>query len=391
VPRTTVDPALAEDAAAAINAFGFDVYAALRTGDANLVFSPASIQLAMAMARAGARSETADQMDRVMHDLGSDRLADALNALDQALADRNGTFPDGEGTQHDLILRIANAPFAQRDFPFEEAYLTALAERFGAGVRLVDYATDPEAARQVINGWVDEQTEERIPELLPQGVINELTRLTLVNAIYLKAPWLLPFAEQATEVGTFTRPDGTTVEVPLMTSETRLGYADGRDWQAVELPYLGETLAMTLILPDDLHGFEDELDADAFEAIVGSLASTNVRVTMPRFDIETKAGLADILDGLGMPLAFDPDRADFSGMTSAAQLYITAVVHQANITVDEAGTEAAAATAVVIGATSAPPTPVEVRFDRPFLFAVRDLGTGAILFCGRVTDPSAGA
>jgi serine protease inhibitor len=387
VPRASAAPADASAAAAAINAFGLDLYRQIAAGTPNAVFSPASIALALGMARAGARGQTAVEMDAVLHDLASDEHAGWLNALDQALASRSGTFQDMSGTALPVALRIANAPFAQRGMPLEPAYLEALAARYGAGLRLVDYVADTEGARQLINGWVADQTEQRIPELLVPGVLTPESRLTLVNAIYLKAPWLEPFAVEATEPGTFTRADGTTVKVPLMAASAAMPYASGAGWQAVEIPYIGGSLAMTVVVPDDLAAFEAALTADQLASITGGLAETQVTLTFPKFSIETKARLADVLAALGMPTAFG-DAADFSGITTAEQLAISDVIHQANIDVDEKGTEAAAATAVVMRATGMPAEPVTVRVDRPFLFALRDVPTGAILFMGRVGDPS---
>jgi serpin B len=220
-------------------------------------------------------------------------------------------------------------------------------------------------------------------------VLTPATRLTLVNAIYLKAPWQTPFSEGATEEGTFTRADGSTVEVPFMATTSSYPYASGDGWQAVEVPYLGGSLAMTLILPDDLAGFERTLTPDGLTAITSSLTDTQVALALPRFGIETKAELASILAALGMPTAFT-DAADFSGITTAERLAISDVIHQANIDVDEKGTEAAAATAVVMRQTAMPSEPLTVRVDRPFLFALRDVPTGATLFLGRVGDPSMG-
>jgi serpin B len=389
LPRATTTADDATSAASAVNAFGFDLYRLTASDDANLVVSPASIVLALGMARAGARGVTAEEMDAVMHDAASDEHAAWLNALDAALASRSGTFEDLNGEEHDLVLRIANAPFAQRGLALEEAYLEALATRFGAGLRLVDYIGATEEARGLINGWVSEQTEERIPELLGHGVVSEDTRLTLVNAIYLKAPWAGPFNADLTQPGAFTRLDGSTVEVPMMNTGKFLPYAEGPGWRAVELPYLGDALAMTVILPDDLADFEADLDADAFAAIVGAFAPADVALSLPRFSTETKLKLVETLRELGMSAASDSTLADFSGITAEDQLFIAEVIHQANIDVDEAGTEAAAATAVVMDAGAAPGEPITLVVDRPFLFAIRDLETGAIVFLGRITDPSA--
>ncbi len=412
VPRGSAPPSAAKKAAAAINAFGLDLYRRM-LADGTLdpakgaVVSPTSIALALAMARAGAKGETAAQMDRVMRSAGADALAPAMNALDRALASRSGRFDIyGGESSGDVLLKIANAPFAQEGMPLEQPYLDILASRYGAGVRLVDYRTDPDGARKVVNAWVKKQTAGRIPNLLAEPDVTTLTRLVLVNAMYLKAPWLNPF--EAGDPGRFTRADGSRVTVPMMDLATCQGtglcdlpYAAGSGWRAVELPYVGDALAMTIIVPDNLAAFERGLTAQKLTRVIGNLRTEppgttgvvyDVKVTMPRFGIEARADLADTLAAMGMPLAFDLDRADFSGISPIARetgLYIKKVIHQANIDVDEKGTEAAAATAVVM-ATGGGPGSQEVLFkvDRPFLFLVRDVPTGAILFMGRVVDPS---
>jgi serpin B len=389
VPRIAGDAGDAASAGAAIAAFGLDLYRLVAADASNVVVSPASIAIAVAMARAGARGETAAEIDDVLRALGSAEHAAWISALDQALASRTGTFEDAMGEPMEVTLRIANAPFGQRGFPLEPAYLEALGARFGAGLRLVDYAGDPEAARALINAWVDDRTERRIPELLSPGDVDALTRLVLVNAIYLKAAWQQPFPETSTRPAPFTRPDGSTIDVPTMATSAEYAYAAGDGWRAVELPYVGGQLAMTILVPDDLAAFVDDLDAAAFAAITDALAPAMVDLSMPKFGIETKADLVRTLAALGMPTAFDPERADFSGMTAAERLYVSAVVHQANIDVDEKGTEAAAATAVVMRATSQPAERVTLRVDRPFLFAIRDVPTGTILFLGQVADPAA--
>ena len=389
MPRAAVSPADATAAAASIDAFGLDLLRALARGD-NTVVSPASIAIAVAMAQAGAAGETASQMNAVLHGAGSGSGA-GINALDQALAARNGTFTDAEGHDLTVALRVANTPFAQAGMTLEPSYLDALASRFGAGLRLVDYRRDPEAARNLINAWVKSQTEGRIPRLLAPGILDSLTRLVLVNAIYLKAPWQVPFDAELTGPSPFTLAGGSTVDVPTMAGGLQqLRYAEGSGWKAVELPYAGGSLAMTIVVPDDLAAFVQHLDAAQFGQITGALAAREVELWLPRFAIRAETDLARTLSALGMPLAFDPQLADFSGITADERLYISAVVHQANISVDEKGTEAAAATAVAMAATAMPADSVMLRVDRPFLFAVRDAPTGAILFLGQVTDPGAG-
>jgi serpin B len=389
VPRlgTTADDGA--KAGTAVNAFGLELYRALVASDpgANLVFSPASIELALAMARAGAKGRTAAEMDAVMHGLGSDANATWVAALDKALNARTATFKDGAGIDREVILRSVNAPFAQQGYPLLPAYLDALAARFGAGLSLVDYAGDPEGSRRAINGWVDDQTEQRIPELLAEGIITPDTVLTLVNAIYLKAAWQTAFNAGATAPAPFTRLDGTTVDVPMMHASPTVPYGTGDGWQAIELPYIGGKLSMLVIVPDDLATFEARLDPATLGAVTGSLAPTGVTLALPKFGTETQVRLEDALGALGMPTAFS-SAADFSGITTVEPLRISAVVHQANIDVDEAGTEAAAATAVVVERVSAVAGTVRLTVDRPFLFALRDIETGAILFLGRITEPA---
>lgn len=423
VPRAPADPSAAKRAAASINAFAFDLDHRLVTdktlalGDRNMVFSPTSIALALAMARAGAKGETAAQMDAVIHAAGWDSLAEGVNGLDQELASRNATWDDGDGPKS-LTLRLANAPFGQRGWTIEPAYLDALASSFGAGLRSVDFQADPEAARQTINGWVNDRTGHRIPQLLTPPDVPSSTRLMLVNAIYFKAQWSTWFQDDATKAEPFTRIDGSRVDVPTMLryGGMELPYASGDGWRATELRYLSPTdahqLAMTLILPKDLPTFEAGLTDAKLKQIAAAVATGpkhvdcpgvpadqqdagcyayDLTLSMPRFGIETRAKLNAILIALGMPLAFDSGAADFSGIHSPGPLYVGSVIHQANIDVDEKGTEAAAATAVGMD-TGGGPSPVKtiaLKLDHPFLFFVRDLDTGAVLFMGRVMDPSA--
>lgn len=385
--RVVADPADAALAAEAINAFGLELLREGIPGGENAVLSPASIVLALAMARAGARGETAAEMDDVLRDVASDENDAWLNALDAALANRSGTFKDRFNKDADVLLRIANQAFAQGDFPMESAYLDALAARFGSGIRLVDFVRNAEGARQDINAWVEERTEGRIPELLPAGTVDEMTRLVLVNAVYLKAAWQAPFGEKATTPSAFHRLDGSTVVVPTMHGTFDFPYAEGDDWQAIELPYVGRQLGMLIILPDELTAFEAALDGTTLKKITKALEAKPVALSLPRFGIESKLDLNAVLEAMGMPLAFDPSGADFSGITPVDDLYISGVIHQANIDVDEEGTEAAAATGVIMRVTSAPPPPSPMNVDRPFLFALRDMETGAILFLGRVVEP----
>jgi serine protease inhibitor len=375
----------AAEASNAVDAFGFELlpYA----GAGNAVISPASIALALSMARAGAAGETATQMDAVLHGLWASGGGTGLASFDRALNGLSGSFTDANGDKQTVEVRVANASFAQRNLAFVQAYLDSLATDFDAGERLADFASDPEAARKAINAWVSDQTNGRIPQLL--GSLDNATRLVLVNAIYMKAAWRDPFIVEATTDAAFTKADGSQVTVPTMRHLVDSArYASGTGWQAVELEYGQGPLAMDIVVPTDLAAFEKTLDGAAWNAIVGALNGGEVDLSLPRFKTETKLELADALAALGMPIAFDADKADFSGMTTQERLFIAAVIHQANISVDEKGTEGSAATAVVMAGTAAPTEIVHLKVDRPFLFAVRDTASGAIVFLGRIVDPS---
>jgi len=373
------------------SAFAFELYQALKGQGGNLFYSPYSISLALAMTYAGARGETARQIaDTLQFLLGQDRLHPALNWLDAELAKRGegAQGKDGEGFR----LNIVNAIWGQKDYEFLTGFLDILAENYGAGLRILDFITETEASRLAINDWVSDQTEGRIEDLIPQGAINELTRLVLTNAIYFNAAWAYPFDEDVTANGPFYLLDGGQVTVPMMKQTETFGYVKGEGYQALELPYDGGELSMVILLPasGNFETFEKGLRAQQVADIISGLQSNRVTLTMPKFEFKSQFGLNDVLAGMGMPIAFSPDEADFSGMTGKPELFISDVVHKAFVAVDEAGTEAAAATAVIVGVTSVPAEPpVTVTIDRPFIFLIRDIETGAILFVGRVLDPSA--
>jgi serpin B len=372
----------------AVDAFAADLYAVLARDEGNLVFSPYSAAVALAMTRAGAVGETARQMDAVLHAELVDDLGAAFNAVEQALAERPGKYPQGDQTV-ELELATANQPWGQVGYEFDQAFLDRLAAHYGAGMQVVDYVEEREAARRAINEWVGDRTRDRIPELVPAGVLNELTRLVLTNAIYLKAPWLHPFAEGASEAAPFHRLDGSEVTAELMSVGARLRYGRGSDYEAVELPYVGGELAMTVIAPDEgeFESFEAGLDAARVGDVLDGLGDAQVRLRLPRFEFRTQAALKPALSELGMPIAFS-EQADFSAMSpSGADLLIQEVLHEAFISVDEEGTEAAAATAVLAGVTSAPQLSVDLTVDRAFLFLIRDRESGTTLFMGRVLDP----
>jgi len=370
------------------SAFAFDLYQYLRDEDGNLFYSPFSISLAMAMTYAGARGETEEQMAETLQFLLSqEKLHPAFNALDLLLASRGES---AEGTDDKgFRLNIVNAIWGQKDYDFLAEFLDVLAENYGAGLRLLDFINAPEESRITINDWVSEQTEGRIKDLIPQGAIDALTRLVLTNAIYFNAAWLNPFEENLTDDAAFHLLGGGEVTVPMMRQTESFGYAEGEGYQAVELLYDGGELSMVILLPEmgQFEAFEDSLDSDYVDSILSGVDYGQVALTMPKFEFESEFGLVDTLDNMGMPAAFSA-QADFSGMNGTRDLAITDILHKAFVSVDEAGTEAAAATAVIIGETAMPGEPVEVTVDRPFVFLIRDIKTDSILFIGRVMNPS---
>ncbi|MFW5713189.1 MAG: serpin family protein, partial [Brevefilum sp.] len=274
---------------------------------------------------------------------------------------------------------------------FKAAFLDILARNYGAGMYNVDYQSDAEGAREAINQWIENETEEKIKDLIPPGVLTDLTRLVLANAIYFNGSWRYTFDEDATEPAPFTLLDGSEVSVDMMKlSGERLAYTDGDDYKAVRLPYLSPDFVMTIFVPDEngFEEFETALDAEKIESITSELMMQPVNLQMPKFDYETSTNAKEPLSALDMAEAFNSELADFSGMTEVERLYISDVLHKATITVDEEGTEAAAATVVIMTAESAAPDePISLIIDRPFLFMIQHEPTGTILFMGRVLQP----
>ncbi len=374
------------------NQFAMDMYGKLADGEAgNLFMSPYSISLALTMAYAGASGGTADEMaETLKFALSPDRVHAAFNALDQMLAARGDDLelePDEKFT-----LEVANSIWGQDGFEFEQEFLDTLAENYGAGMRLVDYMAAAEAARQAINLWVEDNTNDRIKDLIPQGVLTPDTVLVLANAIFFKAAWANQFEPEATSDGDFTLLDGSKVTAELMRQTGFYGVTTGENYDVVEMPYVGEQTSMVVIMPNEgeFDTFEASLDADLLASITSGLSPKNIGLQFPKFQFESKFRLPEPLKELGMEQAFDPQRADFSAMrTPPPGLVITDVIHQSFVSVDEEGTEAAAATAVII-VTSAPIAPEPFVVDRPFIFLIRDIPTGTVLFMGRVLDPTAG-
>ena len=375
--------AAAASAAKAVNALGWDLYR-LQPADRNVFYSPYSINQALGMLYLGARGETRDQMRTVLHLDGVDA---AWHAANRALAEGLVPKPTEKGTP--FALSSANAVFSQRGFQFLPEYLSGVSAAYaGANVRDLDFAGDTEGSHKLINGWISDQTAKAIPELIPNGVLTALTRLVLTNAVYFKASWQVPFLKSATEDGDFHLPDGSTARVPMMMQSERLRYAARDGWQAAVLPYVGGQVSAVVVLPPA--GAEPaKLDAAAVTALVAEAAPRQVRLTWPKFSAKLSLPLKQNLISLGMDQAFSEDKADLSGLDGRRDLYVTDALHQAFVKVDEEGTEAAAATAVIVGLRSMPGMPVAMTVDRPFLFLVRDEASGALLFMGRIADPRA--
>ena len=361
------------DPAVSVNQLTFDLYQKLSGGnDGNLFLSPYSISSALAMVYGGARGETADQMGTTLRFGGQDATHPAFSFLRKKL---NGIQEKGH-----VQLSVANSLWPQVDYAFQLDYLALTQEFYGSEIEPVDFITDTEGARQKINTWVEDKTNDRIKDLIPEGMLDPLTRLVLANAIYFKGNWASQFKPEHTRPAPFKLADGTTVEVPMMSQTADFKLAHTPEFQLLELPYEGDDLSMLILLPSE----SDKLPELDLEAIAGlEFNEMEVMVQLPRFKLESTFQLDDTLAAMGMPLAFSR-QADFSGMTGTQDLYIGVVVHKAFVEVNEEGTEAAAATAVGMRTTSMPP---QFTANHPFLFLIRENSTGAILFIGRVIDP----
>lgn len=370
-------------------AFAFDLFRVAAAGDENAIVSPYSVAAALTMTYAGARGLTADEIRAALQiELPDERLHGARNELDLRITTPP---PPVRGDERDpFAIKVANSLWGQQGYPFLEEFLALLAENYDAGMNLVDFAAAAEEARAEINGWVEEQTAGRIVDLIPEGAVNGLTRLVLVNAIWFKANWFLEFDPERTADSTFTTLGGTEVMVPLMHQNSQLLYAEGDGFKAVRIPYKGDA-SMVVILPDEGRFGEvrDRLGPELLAAVGTGGSIHQVDLALPRFEYRSRLALKPVLEQLGIVEAFrDPTPsggADLTGMTDVRELYVQDVLHQAFIKVDEKGTEAAAATAVIVGLTSAPP-PATMTVDRPFLYLIEQGTTGEILFLGQVVE-----
>ena len=393
-----------ETMASQANDFAARFYGQVASGETgNLFFSPLSIHSALAMTFAGSRGQTAEQMREVLAFQGApdalgehqaySELLDSLNdAPTVSFEVWNAEGPEMvERPAFDLV--VANRLWGQVGFSWLQSFLDVTSNQYNASLAELDFQGDTEGARNSINEWIEETTHDRIQDLIPSGALDEATRLVLTNAIYFKANWVEEFPEHMTSDQTFHLANGGRISVPTMTRTDHYNYAEFDHGQILEMPYEQNALSMLVVLPSDEEGAlsntEQQLDAGELMADIDALERRRVEVWLPKFRLEQEIDLNEVLATMGMPIAFT-ESADFSGMTEEAQLMLTRALHKAFVAVDEKGTEAAAATAMIASLTSMPP-PEETmifRADRPFIFLIRHNPTGTILFMGRVMDPS---
>ncbi len=363
--------------------FACDMYQQLGKEQGNLFFSPSSIWTALAMCYVGAAGTTAEEMSKTL-------LIESLEELQSSYAAVESAWQVPEGSQ-DIQLRIANRLWGQESFRFLPSFISETRDQFDAELKLLNFANSDQA-RTTINRWVEEQTEDKIKELLPDGVIDASTMLVLTNAVYFKGSWTHPFIADSTQQADFNLTKSTTVKVPLMYQLGQFAYKTEDELQILELRYGDGQLSMVILLPkmvDGLKQLESQFNADNLERWTQGLKSQKVNVYLPKFKSTSQFELNDVLKSMGMPSAFDASKADFSGMSGNRELFLSAVIHKAFVDVNEEGTEAAAATGAVFSRTSvSPQQPAVFRADRPFIYLIRDVKSGAVLFLGRMSDPT---
>jgi serpin B len=376
-------PAADSRIAPAMNAFTTDSYKQLTVGDANLILSPFNVATALSMALAGARGQTADEIQSVLH-VHYDSTYDA--AMGDLLAGLSK-----EGNTGGNELHAANGLWVQKGFAIQPAFETTLADNYRAPLTPLDFIANPEAARSRINGWAEEHTKEKIKNLLPAGSLDARTRLVLTSAIYFYGKWQDPFVASRTQPAPFTLPAGATTEASFMNQTSDFGYTETPSAQILEMRYAGTGMAFDVLLPKTLAGIPDlekSLTRENLSGWLGKLATRKVQLSLPKFRAESQFSLGKALSAMGMPVAFTGD-ADFSGIDPKRGLAISEVVHKAFVDVSEQGTEAAAATGIVMrhAIMRAPEQAVVFRADHPFIFLIRDTGTGVVLFIGRLMNP----
>jgi len=385
------------------NEFAVDLYGQLKDKSGNLFFSPYSISTALHMTYAGARGNTKTQMAETLKaPLLNEMLQDQLTPIERFSLIRQdqlnvayGAFIrqlNEQGEKGDYKLEVANALWGQQGYGFLEEFLHQVREYYGADLHEVDFQETAarEKVRETINKWVELQTNEKIKDLIKPGMLGAMTRLVLTNAIYFKGDWALQFDKKNTRDLPFYVDADNKIEAPTMYLKDRFMYGEADDMQVLEMPYKGNDLSMVVLLPkkkDGLAALEKNLNMKNLAGWLAKLRKREVKVFLPKFKQTCEFGLGEVLGKMGMKDAFSPGRADFSGMNGKKDLFISAVLHKAFVEVNEEGTEAAAATGVIVGVTSIPMPPPEFRADHPFVFMIRDVKTGAILFIGRVVEP----
>lgn len=370
------------------NKFAFKLFHQVQGGTTgNQFYSPFSISTALAMVYAGAKNETAIQMSQTLNFESTDKFHSDYKHLLGKLHD---------GTDGKIKLNIANGLWAQKDFKFLDTYFDMVKSNYASELKNIDFTdnVEREATRNEINAWVEKNTNNKIRNILSQGDLNALTRLVLVNAIYFYADWATPFKKELTKTKDFTFIDGSKDTVPFMKQGGRYNYYEDSKIQALEIPYKDDKASMVILLPNTSNGISElgkSLDYKYYQKIIESLQSTDVSLSLPKFKMDFKFELGSTLSQMGMPLAFSQTGADFSGMTGSRNLFISKVIHQAFVNVDEKGTEAAAATAVTMERTMAPKhvEPKIFNADHPFIFLIKDNTTGSILFMGKIMKPEA--
>jgi len=365
--------------------FGFDLYQELKDVEGNLFFSPYSISTALAMTYAGARGQTEKEMAQVLHfSLKQELLHSSFSKLQSEL---NAIQNKGQ-----IKLSIANSLWAQKSYKFLDSFIDLNKKYYSAGLNFVNFMTNPGAAREKINAWVEEKTHDKIKDLIKPPIPSPLTTLILCNAIYFKGNWLSQFDTTRTVDADFYISTDKTIKVPMMSQKSDFRYKDFDKFCALELPYEGNDLSMIIFLPNEIDGladFEKDFKNDTVKIWIDELIGTHkseVLVSIPKFKTTCEFELSETLYDMGMPAAFSLPPADFSGMTGTKDLYISKVIHKAYVDVNEEGTEAAAATAVVM-LKSVAVMPLEFKADHPFVFLIRENHTGSILFIGRIVDP----
>jgi len=385
-------------AANAINSFGLDVLRKTAKPDANALISPYSLETALVMTYAGAGGVTSNEMAKVLH-LGSDErqthnsfglLQRQISGLVERSAQASANLKREGLTNDPITLTVANRLFAQQGAYFKAPFTDLLKTNYGAPLEPLDFAADPPGATKTINNWVEQETRQRIRNLLPDGALNNMTRLVLANAVYMKAPWETPFETSATKPAPFHLASGAPLAVPTMSIQKSFGYMKFKGFTAVAIPYKDDGFQFLILLPDATNGLA-ELESKGLRLDkCADLPKREVMLYLPKFKMEPPTmSLAETLEQLGMKTAFDPFKADFDRISEYDSLFISAVYHKTFLSLDEKGTEAAAATAVVVGFGGAPKrsTPIEMRVDHPFMFAIQHRASGACLFLGHVVDP----